>query len=89
MIVTVEMSLYPLQVDYKSSILNLITKLRKHSSISTYTTEMSTYIKGEWSEVMKILEMELGDVFKEIPASSTVIKIIPQDLPVEKGFRSF
>lgn len=86
MIVTVEISLYPLQEDYKNAIITFLNKMRGHKDIVCRTTEMSTLIKGEWSEVMSILEKELGVVFNAVGNSSTVLKIIPKDLPFEEGY---
>lgn len=88
MIATVEISLYPLQNEYKTVIIDFILSLQNKSEIDVYVTEMSTYIKGEWSMIMAILSEELAVVYKKVPNSSTVIKIIPQDLPVEAGYKS-
>ena len=87
--VTIEMSLYPLREGYKAIILNFIQQLRSYDGIQTFTTEMSTYIKGEWDTVMPILQKELGGIYASDDASSTILKIIPQDLPVGEGFRTF
>jgi uncharacterized protein YqgV (UPF0045/DUF77 family) len=86
MIVTVEISLYPLQEDYKDVIIAFIKRLREHDEITCRTTEMSTLVKGEWSSVMSILEQELGDVYPLLTNSATILKIIPKDLPIENGY---
>lgn len=87
--VTIELSLYPLRENYKEIILDFIKHLRAYEEIEVFTTEMSTYVKGEWNAVIPILQKELGSIYEADDASSTVLKIIPQELPVEDGFRTF
>lgn len=87
--VTVELSLYPLVEDYTQVIIDFIKRLKQHQSIVINTTAMSTYVTGNYDEVMPILTAELKEVYKIIPDSSTVIKIIPKDLNVENGFLNF
>lgn len=86
---TVEMSLYPLIEDYTEVIINLIKNLKSHSSIEVKTTAMSTYVTGEFRDVMRILTDELEKVYENIPDSATVIKIIPKPLNVSSGFLEF
>lgn len=88
MIVTIEISLYPLQPDYREVILGFIRSVRQVQDIETHTTEMSTLVKGEWSTVMEMLTSKLGAVFAELPACSTVIKVVPQDLDIAAGYRT-
>jgi len=85
---TVEISLYPLQAKYKKPIKKFIRALKKDKQVSIYTTAMSTYISGEYDRVMGLLSTEMKEVFNQIPASAVVIKLIPADLQVEKGFLS-
>lgn len=89
MIVTVEISLYPLQSEYKEVIIAFIKRLREYDDITCRSTEMSTLIKGEWSMVMSLLQRELGEVFNHLANSATIIKIIPKDLPIEGGYVSW
>ena len=87
--VTVELSLYPLVEEYTQVIIGFIRRLKQHESIQVRTTAMSTYVTGNYDDVMSILTSELKEVYTIIPDSSTVIKIIPKDLNVEKGFLEF
>jgi len=52
MMITVEISLYPLDIDYKPVIRAFIHQLRKHDGIETVTNQMSTQVRGEFDEVM-------------------------------------
>jgi len=87
--VTVEISIYPLVEDYTSIIIEFINRLKVNPDISIYTTAMSTYVSGDYDSVMEILTSELKLLYIKVPDSSTVVKIIPKDLNIEKGFLSF
>jgi len=52
MIITVEISLYPLDADYKPAIRAFIHDLRTHDGIQTVTNQMSTQVCGEFDAVM-------------------------------------
>ena len=86
MIVTVEISHYPLRDDYEADILSLIEIFRSNNQAKVWTNSMSTYIKGEWKDVNKLLSRGLETVWSKGNTSSTVMKIIPRELPVEEGF---
>ena len=52
MMITVEMSLYPLDADYKPVIRAFIHELRTHDGIETVTNQMSTQVTGQFDDVM-------------------------------------
>ena len=52
MMITVEMSMYPLDADYKPAIRAFIHQLRTHDGIETVTNQMSTQVSGEFDDVM-------------------------------------
>jgi len=87
--VTVEISLYPLQSDYEESIINFIKALKTYNGIEVYTNAMSTQLTGEWSAVMKAIDIELGKVFHLLDTCSTVIKIVNKKLAIEQGHLDF
>lgn len=87
--VTVELSLYPLTEDYTSVIIDFIQGLKKDNRFLIRTSAMSTYIVGEYDDVMSLLSIELKKVYQHIPDSSTVIKIIPKKLNIEGGWLDF
>lgn len=86
MIVTVEISLYPLQADYESAIIQFIHHLRSVDSLTVQTTAMSTLVKGEFNVVMNTIQSGLEEVYDKVDTSSTVLKIINRDLPIEDGY---
>ena len=86
MVVTTELSLYPLTKDYEGPIIKFIQALKGQSDIQVYTHSMSTFVKGESKAVFAAIESALSDTDGTV---SLVIKAINRDLPVEKGFLEF
>jgi len=86
MVVTAELSLYPLTTDYEGPILAFIKALKKHDEIQVLTHSMSTYVKGESKAVFNAVEVALSETPETV---SLVIKTINRDLPVEQGFLKF
>ena len=86
MIITVEISHYPLMDNYEEDILLLIRKWNDHPGLTVRTTAMSTYLKGEHSLVFDVLSSSLEVIFSKGVLSSTIIKVIPRDLTIEDGF---
>ena len=85
MTVTIEISHYPLVEDYEEDILLFLASLRNNKNIIVITNAMSTQVKGEYDELMPLLIFSLKEVFNRGNMSSTVIKIIPRELPIEDG----
>ena len=52
MIITVEISMYPLDSDYKPPIRAFVHELRAHGGLETVTNQMSTQVRGEFDDVM-------------------------------------
>lgn len=87
--ITVEMSLYPLKENYTEHIIKFIKLMKSYDNLLVRTTAMSTYISGEYKDVMSMLNIELEKLYQNVPDSCTVFKIIPKDLNVEGGFLEF
>jgi len=83
MIATLEISHYPLRDDYEADIINFIKELKKKKGIIVITNAMSTQVKGEYDEVVAIVFGSLKKIFDRGVMSSTIIKLIPRDLPIE------
>lgn len=77
--VSVEVSYYPLKVEYIPHIKDFIQRLNQYSEISVETNNMSTQVFGEYFNVMKILTDEIHQSFS-LPHSIFVMKIINADL---------
>ena len=72
---SVEISYYPLNVEYIPPIKNFIDRLNHHNEIEVQTNGMSTQVFGKYSQVMRILTDEIEKSF-ELPHSVFVIKIL-------------
>ena len=55
MIMTVEISMYPLQADYKTLILDFIARLNTYPGLRINTTATATTVTGEYADVMRML----------------------------------
>lgn len=67
MIITAEISYYPLTGNFEEPINELISKLSEES-ITRDTGPMSTFISGEYSEIMRILTRSMGDLMERYPS---------------------
>jgi uncharacterized protein YqgV (UPF0045/DUF77 family) len=77
--VSVEVSYYPLKVDYIPPIKDFIARLNQHENLKVETNNMSTQVFGEYFGVMEALTREIHKSF-ELPHSVFVMKIINADL---------
>lgn len=82
--VSIDVSYYPLDIEFIPPIKDFIQRLNQHSTIVVNTNGMSTQIFGDYCHVMKILTDEIAKSF-EIPHSVFVLKIINADLQVHNG----
>lgn len=78
---SVEISYYPLNVEYIPPIKDFINRLNKHKEIDVQTNGMSTQVFGKYNDVMRILTIEIEKSF-ELPHSIFVLKIINADLNI-------
>lgn len=81
---SVEISYYPLNVEYIPPIKSFIDRLNSYKEISVQTNGMSTQVFGQYFDVMKILTDEIHKSF-ELPHSVFVMKIINADLNIVVG----
>lgn len=78
--VSVEISMYPLQEDYKPLILDFIARLRQHEQLTVMTNNMSTRVFGDYEIVMPILTQEMKAIFERPETVVVVMKVIGKDL---------
>ena len=74
--VAVDISLYPLQDEPIPAISTVIKRLQSHSGVYVETNAMSTQIRGEFDDVMRILNTEIGQTFQELPKAIFAIKML-------------
>ncbi len=77
--ISVEISYYPLKVEYIEPIKAFIKRLNSYENLVVRTNTMSTQVFGEYFDVMRALTDEIHEAF-ELPHSIFVMKIINADL---------
>lgn len=65
MIVTAELSYYPLNEDYVQRVLGFIARLNTHRDLAVQTNAMSTLVTGDYGRVMEVLSEEMEEVLQE------------------------
>jgi uncharacterized protein YqgV (UPF0045/DUF77 family) len=77
--ISVDISYYPLKVEFRTPILDFIGRLQLYKTIEISRNGMSTQVFGEYDEVMQILQTEIKKCF-EFPHSVLVLKMVNGDL---------
>ncbi|MDY0103549.1 MAG: thiamine-binding protein [Lentimicrobium sp.] len=77
--ISVEISYYPLNEQFKTPIKGFIANLNKNKNLIIRTNTMATQVFGEFDEVMKTIQQCMKQAF-ELPHSVFVMKIINADL---------
>lgn len=79
--VAVDISLYPLDQDFIPPIKDVIRRFNAHEKLEVVTNTMSTQIRGEYADVMRALNAEIGETFRELPKAVFAIRILnnPQE----------
>jgi len=77
--VSIDISYYPLKVEFKPHILGFIHRLQDYEELELIRNGISTQVFGEYDEVMHILTKEIKNSFA-LPHSVFVLKIINTDL---------
>ena len=75
--ITVELSLYPFNTDYKTLIKDFITELNKQDGLQTTTFPTSTMIHGEYNQVMDSLKKLIAWSYDAHGREVFVAKFIP------------
>ncbi len=77
--ISIEISLYPLNKNFTSSIDNFISRLKMYDSIEVRTNNMSTQLFGDFDDLIKILKIEMKNTFKNQSTSVFNLKIVNGD----------
>lgn len=78
---SVEISYYPLNVEYIPPIKDFIARMNRYEALRVQTNGMSTQVFGDYTEVMRALTIEIEKSF-QLPHSVFVMKIINADLDI-------
>ena len=77
---SIEISMYPLDKDYKTFIRAYISELKKYDDIKVLSNTMSTQVFGEYDRLMEILVIENKKAMLKDPAMIIVSKLVNADL---------
>lgn len=80
--VTAEMSLYPLRDAWLDTILAFIEAVRGEGRIEIAVNQMSTQMRGELGDVMRVLEEAMRRSFEAGGPQALVVKFLNADLPI-------
>ena len=78
--VAVDISLYPIAEDFIPPIQDVIERLNAHAAIEIATNPMSTQVRGEYDDVMAVLNQEIKTTFEQCPKAVFAIKILNNPL---------
>ncbi|MGQ7868367.1 hypothetical protein [Sunxiuqinia sp. sy24] len=68
MYITVEISYYPLTENYDQPVFQLLDLLNNQPEITVESGTMSTLIRGEYDEVMQILNTSMKELMRNYPS---------------------
>ena len=77
----VEISMYPLTVDYRPVIQAFIDRLNTYPELLVHTNALSTQIWGDLDHVMNVLSKEMGQCAPGVPQLIFVMKVLPGVAP--------
>ncbi|MBC8408561.1 MAG: hypothetical protein H8E12_07560 [Rhodobacteraceae bacterium] len=83
---SVEISMYPLNADYKPAIITFIKRLRKHAFITVETNGMSTQVFGDYQRVMNAINTEMENTFTEEGKVVFNLKVLQGNLAEKPKF---
>ncbi len=78
--ISLEISMYPLNEEYKQQILAFIDGLNSYENLEVITNPMSTQVFGDFEEVMHAFTIETKKVFTDISRVMMVTKIFNHNL---------
>ena len=74
--ISVEISMYPLKEDFKPLIIDFIKRLHQHEGLKVTSSSISTHIFGDYSLIMKALDIEMKQTFGAGNAVVFTLKIL-------------
>jgi uncharacterized protein YqgV (UPF0045/DUF77 family) len=83
--ISVDISMYPLQEEFRKPILAFISSIENEDKIDVVKNDLSTQIHGDYKIIMQLLEKEMFSVFTEIPHSIFVLKFVGNNRLKENG----
>ena len=83
--ITAEISLYPLQEDFRPTIQSFIRTVQGSPGLQVTVNQMSTQLSGELHDVSRALEQALEEAFGEGGPQVLVAKFLNAELPIDEA----
>jgi uncharacterized protein YqgV (UPF0045/DUF77 family) len=80
--ITVDISMYPLNADYKPAIKDFIRKLRRHEGLTLVTNQMSTQINGDFAAVTAAVNASIQASMQEQGKVVFIARYLNADLDI-------
>lgn len=80
MILSIEISMYPLSKSYGPPILDFIERMKAYDQLQVRSNTMSTQILGDYDLLMDLLKKEIKTSFETDITSVMVMKLVNEDL---------
>ena len=84
MIITAELSLYPLDSDFLHRVVSFVRDLDAADGIEVRVNQMSTQLRGEFDDVTAAVNQALANSFAGGSAQALVVKYLNADLPISE-----
>jgi len=82
--ITLDISMYPLDADYKPPIKAFVRQLREHAQLETVTNQMSTQVRGEFDAVMSAVNASMKQAMADNDKVVFVTKCLNGDLEISR-----
>lgn len=82
--ITVDVSMYPLDADYKPPIKAFIRRLREFSGIQVLSNQMSTQINGDYADVSAALNKCMHEAMQQSERVVFTVRYLNADLPIAR-----
>lgn len=83
MYMTAEISMYPVRDEYLPPIKTFIEALNANPDIAVETTATCTILRGEYDQLMQLLQEAMAESYRQFGVSVFVTKFIPGYNPDE------
>jgi uncharacterized protein YqgV (UPF0045/DUF77 family) len=80
MIISIDISMYPLTKSFKAPILAFIHSLQEHPEISIRRNNMSTQVFGEFDVLMPLLNNKMKKAMETDQSVVMILKVVNADL---------
>jgi len=82
--ITVDISMYPLDADYKPPIKDFIRRLRAYEGLTLVTNQLSTQVNGDFEQVTVALNECIKDSMSGAQRVVFVTRYLNADLDIER-----